>query len=54
MKVIYKVTYPNGARVVAQSRQLISVEAEFRNPAGNLLAKATAQQVLVEIPKQPG
>lgn len=41
------------ARVVAQSRQLISVEAEFRNPNGDLLAKATAQQVLVPIPKEP-
>jgi uncharacterized protein (TIGR00369 family) len=40
------------ARVVAQSRQLISVEAEFCNPNGDLLAKATAQQVLVPIPKE--
>jgi acyl-coenzyme A thioesterase PaaI-like protein len=41
------------ARVVAQSRQLIAVEADFRNPGGDLLAKATAQQMLVPIPKQP-
>ena len=41
------------ARVVAQSRQLIAVEAEFRNPGGEFLAKATAQQMLVPIPKQP-
>ena len=40
------------ARVVAQSRQLISTEAEFRNPSGDLLAKATAQQVLMPIPGQ--
>ncbi len=39
------------ARVVAQSRQLISVEAEFRNPGGELLAKASAQQMLMLIPK---
>jgi acyl-coenzyme A thioesterase PaaI-like protein len=39
------------ARVVAQSRQLISVEAEFRNPGGELLAKASAQQMLIVIPK---
>lgn len=35
------------ARVVAQTRQLISVEADFRRPDGDLIAKATAQQVLV-------
>jgi uncharacterized protein (TIGR00369 family) len=40
------------ARVVAQSRQLIAVEAEFRNPKGDLLAKAAAQQVLMPIPAQ--
>ncbi len=38
------------ARVVAQSRQLISVKAEFRNPGGELLAKASAQQMLMPIP----
>ena len=42
------------ARVVAQSRQLIAVEADFRNPGGDLLAKATAQQMVVPIPKPPG
>ena len=41
------------AHVVAQSRLLITAEAEFRNPSGDLLAKATAQQVLVAIPRQP-
>ena len=40
------------ARVVAQSRQLIAVEAEFRNPSGDLIAKATAQQMLMPIPNQ--
>lgn len=35
------------ARVVAQTRQLISVEADFRRPDGDLIARATAQQVLV-------
>jgi uncharacterized protein (TIGR00369 family) len=40
------------ARVVAQSRQLIAAEAEFRNPSGDLIAKATAQQVLLPIPRQ--
>ena len=39
------------ARVVAQSRQLIAVEAEFRNQRGDLIAKAAAQQVLLAIPK---
>lgn len=37
------------ARVVAQSRQLISVEAEFRHPEGKLFAKATAQQVVTPL-----
>jgi uncharacterized protein (TIGR00369 family) len=40
------------ARVVAQSSQLVSVEAEFRDPRGELLAKAAAQQMLVPIPRQ--
>lgn len=39
------------ARVIAQSRQIISVEAEFRNPNDDLLAKASAQQMLMLIPK---
>jgi uncharacterized protein (TIGR00369 family) len=42
------------ARVVAQSRQMISAEAEFRNSSGDLLAKATAQQVLIPIPGGAG
>jgi len=37
------------ARVVAQSRQLIHVRAEFRDPAGKLLAEASAQQMLTTI-----
>lgn len=37
------------ARVVAQSRQLISVEAEFHSLAGKLFAKATAQQVIMPL-----
>ncbi len=40
------------AHVIAQSRQLISAEAEFHNPGGDLLAKATAQMELMDIPKQ--
>jgi uncharacterized protein (TIGR00369 family) len=38
------------ARVVAQSKQVITAEADFRNPSGDLIAKATAQQVLFPIP----
>lgn len=34
-------------RVVAQTRQLISVAAEFRRPDGEIIAQATAQQVLI-------
>lgn len=34
-------------RVVGQSRQLITVEADFRRPDGELIAKANAQQVTV-------
>ena len=37
------------ARVVAQSKQLISVEAEFKNDSGGLIAKATAQQVVTTL-----
>ncbi len=33
------------ARVVGQTRQLITVEADFRRPDGELIAKANAQQV---------
>ncbi len=34
------------ARVLAQSKQVIAVEADFRNEAGALIAKATAQQIV--------
>ena len=34
------------AKVVAQSRQLIHVRAEFRGPGDELLAEASARQVL--------
>jgi uncharacterized protein (TIGR00369 family) len=34
------------ARVVAQSRQLITVAAEFRRPDGELISTANAQQIL--------
>ncbi|MCE9650524.1 MAG: PaaI family thioesterase [Parvibaculum sp.] len=37
------------ARVVAQSRQLISVEASFTDPDGRIFAKATAQQVTMPL-----
>ncbi|HEX5377444.1 MAG TPA: PaaI family thioesterase [Phenylobacterium sp.] len=33
------------ARVVGQSRQLITVEADFRRPDGELIARASGQQV---------
>jgi uncharacterized protein (TIGR00369 family) len=38
------------ARVVAQTKQLISVEAEIRTSGDRLIAKASAQQVIVEFP----
>jgi uncharacterized protein (TIGR00369 family) len=38
------------ARVVARSRQLISVEVEFRRGDGELLAKATGQQFVTPYP----
>jgi uncharacterized protein (TIGR00369 family) len=37
------------ARVVSQSRQVISVEADFLNASGERVAKATAQQVVTEL-----
>lgn len=37
--------------VVAQSKSLISVEAEFRNEAGELIAKASGQQFLTPFPR---
>jgi uncharacterized protein (TIGR00369 family) len=33
-------------RVVAQSKQLITVAADFRRPDGELIASATAQQIV--------
>ena len=35
------------ARVVAASRRLITVEADFLRPDGELIAKASAQQILL-------
>ena len=35
------------ARVVARTKQLISVEADFRRPDGEMIARASAQQVVV-------
>ncbi|MEQ1494014.1 MAG: PaaI family thioesterase, partial [Terricaulis sp.] len=35
------------ARVVAQTKQIITVRAEFRRPDGVLIADATAQQILM-------
>lgn len=37
-------------RVVARSRQLISVEVEFRREDGELMAKATGQQFVTAYP----
>jgi uncharacterized protein (TIGR00369 family) len=37
-------------RVVARSRQLISVEVEFRREDGELIAKATGQQLVTPYP----
>ncbi|WP_374570607.1 PaaI family thioesterase [Phenylobacterium sp.] len=34
-------------RVVARTRRLVSVEVDFRRPDGQLVAKATAQQVVL-------
>jgi uncharacterized protein (TIGR00369 family) len=39
------------SRVVAQSKSLIAVEAEFRTIAGALMAKASAQQFLTPFPR---
>lgn len=38
------------AKVVSRSRRMIAVEAEFRTPDGKLFAKATAQQIVTELP----
>lgn len=37
------------ARVTAASRQLISVEAAFRRPDGELIATASAQQIVLPV-----
>jgi uncharacterized protein (TIGR00369 family) len=37
------------ARVIAQSKQVITVEADFRTETGTLIAKATAQQVITPL-----
>lgn len=41
------------ARVVAQTRQLITVRAEFRRGDGELIADATAQQILMAFDNWP-
>lgn len=41
------------ARVVAQTRQVITVRAEFRRPDGELIADATAQQLLLAFDHWP-
>jgi uncharacterized protein (TIGR00369 family) len=41
------------ARVVAQTRQLITARAEFRREDGVLIAEATAQQILLAIDHWP-
>ncbi|HEX4712867.1 PaaI family thioesterase [Phenylobacterium sp.] len=41
------------ARVVAQTRQLITVRAEFRREDGQLIADATAQQLLMPYQQAP-
>ena len=38
------------ARVLAQSKQTIAVEAEFRTESGALVAKAIAQQIVTPFP----
>jgi uncharacterized protein (TIGR00369 family) len=38
------------ARVVAQSRQVISLEGQFHDPERRLIATATAQQVVTPMP----
>jgi uncharacterized protein (TIGR00369 family) len=40
------------ARVLAQSKQTIAVEAEFRTETGTLVAKASAQQIVTPM-RQP-
>lgn len=38
------------ARVIAQSKQVITVEADFLRENGDLIAKATAQQIVTPFP----
>lgn len=40
-------------RVVARTRQLITVRAEFRRPDGELIAEASAQQLLLAMSRLP-
>lgn len=39
------------ARVLAQSKQVIAVEAEFRTESGALVANATGQQIVTPYPR---
>ncbi|MFY8208566.1 MAG: PaaI family thioesterase [Caulobacter sp.] len=41
------------ARVVAQTRQLITTRADFRRPDGVLIADATAQQIVMSFDQWP-
>lgn len=41
------------ARVVARTRQLVTVRAEFRREDGGLIAEATAQQILMPFDHWP-
>jgi uncharacterized protein (TIGR00369 family) len=41
------------ARVVAKTRQLVTVRADFRREDGALIAEATAQQILMAIDNWP-
>ena len=41
------------ARVVAQTKQLTTVRAEFRREDGELIAEATAQQILMPLDTRP-
>lgn len=42
------------ARIVAQTRQLITARADFRRPDGVLIADATAQQIVMAFNHWPG
>lgn len=41
------------ARVLAQSKQVITVEADFRFEDGALIAKASAQQIVTPLTREP-